>query len=146
MMESPSCLIGEKLACPVCKHERIVPKKTPRYARPTECQLDIAEKYQLTFPKDISKQELSELLSHIPEYEWPATEKQKTFARNIGLSFEKNITKVEMSKLLDKKLDKIPPSEGQLELAKEKGIEIPGRCSYKKMSDLIDKAMKESNP
>ena len=86
---------------------------------------------------------MEEIVSSIASESYPATERQKEFARNIGIPFDEGISKGEMSKLLDKRLAKIPPSEGQLKLAKELGIRIPWFCSYKRLSGLIDKAMDE---
>lgn len=183
MLEAPDCMIGEKLECPICRCRRKVPKETPKYARPTERQLQLARFFKINLQPDISKQELGEILKEFPESEYPAsgnqkeyalklglkfpdtitmsrlselissvaadkkpaTEKQKNFARNIGVKFKDIITMAKMNELLDKKLKKIPPSEGQLNLAEELEIDIPANCSYYTLSKLIDKAMDDEN-
>jgi hypothetical protein len=144
-MDAPESLAGAYETCPRCGQRRRVPKQTPKYCRPTEGQLELAKYLRIEVPADVSRWELHEVLSGVPQEAYPATPKQKEFARNLGIEFKPKITRSEMHRLLDKKLARMPPSEGQLAFARDLGIRVPRRCSYKRLSVMITEALEEES-
>lgn len=113
--------------------------------RPTLKQLELAAYIGLDVAEDATQDALQTKLDSVPWQAYPATEKQKEFAKNLGIPFSPDIRRGQLTELLDKRLEKMPPSAGQLELAKELGIRVPWFCSYKKMSQLLDEAMQRED-
>lgn len=124
--------------------------KAVPYPPPTDRQLEYAKSLGIAYSNNITGRELCGLIDEALKW---ASPKQINLAKELGLKIpSKRMTREEMSYFLDtaledrvirKRYNKLPPTEAQLRLVKEKGIKIPWFATRQKLSALIDKAIEE---
>ncbi|MBN1363579.1 MAG: hypothetical protein JW976_02115 [Syntrophaceae bacterium] len=120
------------------------------YPPASEYQLNYAKSLGIDCPVGITEREISDLIEEAQQW---ASPKQIRLVKELGLEApDKKMTWDQMSEFIDnaledpkinKRYEKLPPTEEQLKKAKEMGVRIPWFATRQKLSILIEEAIEK---
>ena len=114
--------------------------------KPTEKQLAYAKELSIKILPDMTREQLSQLITDAVERKKPPAEWQIKSAAKLGIDVVPGMTNSQLTELINKAEFDKPPTHQQLKKAKTFGVNVSPDVTYGQLGALLDQAILKQPP